>query len=66
METSEFSGDQPLQSASLKSNTVPTKFEDASAFLKEINPSYQSKSKLLYDSVEGVQPLTGLLDAEEV
>ena len=66
METSEFSRDQPLQSASLKSNTVPTKFEDASAFLKEINPSYQSKSKLLYDSVEGVQPLTGLLDAEEV
>ena len=31
-----------------------------------ITPSFQSKSKILYDSVESVHPLTGLVDAEEM
>ena len=67
METSDNSEGLPLKSDLLSSASVSTKNQHTSASFNDKNPSTQSKSKKLYDSVESVNPLVeGFIHAGDV
>ena len=67
MEASDNSEGLPFKSDLLSSASVSAKNKHASASFNDKNPSSQSKSKKLYDSVESMNPLAeGFIHAGDV